>query len=95
MRPWIGKVLSPRAWIGEGLYLRAWTGAGPSFSRPGLGRDHLSWRRDYLSLGWDNVIMDVLSLKPGYLSMCLTLRAGSVHVTRGIFLLNVSPSRMC
>ena len=39
------------AWMVEGLSLTAWTRAGPSLSRPGLGRDHFSWRRDNLSLG--------------------------------------------
>ena len=37
---WLGSL--SWAWMGERLSLRAWTGAGPSLSRPGLGRDHLS-----------------------------------------------------
>ena len=57
--------------------LRAWCGAGPSLSRPGLGRDHLSSRQDYFGVGWDNLNMDVLSLDPGYLSLC-TQSAGRV-----------------
>ena len=56
---WLGYLSSAMDWLGslswarmgEGLSLRAWTGAGSSLSRHGLGRDHLSLRRDYLSLG--------------------------------------------
>ena len=63
--------------MGVALSLVAWIGAGPSFSRPGLGRDHISPRQDYFSLGWDKFTMDVLSLDPGYLSLC-THSAGPV-----------------
>ena len=56
---WLGNLCSAMDWLGslswermgEGLSLRAWTGAGPSLPRNALGRDHLSLRRDYLSLG--------------------------------------------
>ena len=81
LRVWRGEGLSPRAWIGEGLSLRVWTGAGRSLSRPGLGRDHLSLRRDsLLRIGQSHPVSDVLSLNPRYLSMCpLSLRAGSSY----------------
>ena len=52
---WLGSL--SWAWIGEGLSLRALTGVKPSLSRPGSGRDYLSWRRDNLSLGQDNLNM--------------------------------------
>ena len=38
---------------------------------------HLSLRQFISSLSWDNLIMDVLSLAPGYLSLC-TYSAGRV-----------------
>ena len=85
---WLGSL--SWAWMGEGPSLRAWTGAGPSLLRPGLGRDHLSLRQDYLPLGQDNLTMcQMCSHWTRDISPCpLSLRAGSryLHVTRGIFL---------
>ena len=56
---WLGYLSSAMDWLGslswgrmgEGLSLRAWNGTGPSLSRPGLGCDHLPFRRDYIFLG--------------------------------------------
>ena len=76
------------AGIGEGLILRAWTGGVPSLSRPGLGRDYLSWRRDSLSLGWDNLTMcQICSHRTRNISpcaLCLQAWSRSLHETRGI-----------
>ena len=50
----VGHGLVRTSLLGHGLVslsLRAWIGTGPSYSRPGLQRDHLSLRLDYLSLG--------------------------------------------
>ena len=77
------------AWMHEDLSLRAWTGAGPSLSRPGLGRT--------ISLGGgtisplDKTISPCVRsalFGPGVSLHALSLRAGSrsLHVTRGIFL---------
>ena len=90
------------AWMGEGLSLRALTGAGPSLSRPGLGRDHLSWRRDNFSLGYDNLTMcQMCSLSTRDISPC-ALSAGRVqvsscdpgHLPTQALLPNLSPSSM-
>ena len=65
----------------------------------GLGRDHLSLRQDYFSLGWDNVT-GMCSHRTRDSSLCaLTLRPGSrsLHVTSGISLSNFltqTPSSM-
>ena len=49
---WLASASLAMDWLGSPFW--AWIGEGPSLSRPGFGRHHLSWRRAISP--WDRTI---------------------------------------